>query len=58
MATVNIPNRDEMVSRRVMLVSGGMVLALLLAIGAFFALRRRTVPLWLTRHAGNPSSAP
>ncbi|MBI2072968.1 MAG: hypothetical protein HYT81_08060 [Gemmatimonadetes bacterium] len=36
-------------SRRMLLFSGGVVLALVLAIGAFFALRGRTVPLWGTR---------
>ncbi len=46
--SVNAAN-PEIVSRRVRWLSGAFALVLLLAIGAFVALRGRTVPLWVTR---------
>lgn len=48
----------DVVSRRVLLFSGGLALVLLLAIGAFFALRRRTAPLWVTRHSATSITTP
>ena len=55
MASVNAGNPDN-VSRRVLLLSGGLALVLLLAIGAFVALRGRTAPLWVTRHSTPPTA--
>lgn len=49
---------SDVVSRRVLVLSGGVVVALLLAIGAFFALRGRTAPLWLTRHPTDRTTTP
>jgi hypothetical protein len=46
------------VSRRVLWFSGALALLLLLAIGAFLALRGRTAPLWVTRHAATQSTTP
>jgi len=57
MVTVSV-NPSEVVSRRVMVLSGGLVMALLLAIGAFFGLRGRTAPLWLTRHSADRPTTP
>jgi hypothetical protein len=57
MATVNVETPD-VVSRRVLVLSGGAVLALLLATAAFFALRGRTAPLWLTRHSSDRPTTP
>lgn len=52
MANVNgISSHNEMASRRVLLVSGGVALVLVLATATFFALRGRTAPLWVTRHS-------
>jgi len=42
----------------VLWVSGTLALLLLLAIGAFLALRGRTAPLWVTRHSGTASLTP
>ncbi len=41
-----------------LLFSSGLVLVLLLGIGSFFALRGRTEPLWLTRHAAPRTATP
>lgn len=41
-----------------LLFSGGLVLVLLLAIGAFFALRGRTAPRWVTRHSATSATTP
>ena len=41
-----------------LLLSGGLVLVLLLAIGAFFALRGRTAPLWITGHSTARTATP
>ena len=39
-------------------VSGAMALLLLLALGAFLALRGRAAPLWVTRHASSQNTTP
>jgi len=41
-----------------LLFSGGLVLVLLLATAAFFALRGRTAPRWVTRHSIVPTATP
>ena len=43
-------SNPEIVSQRVLRLSAGLALLLVLAIGAFIALRGRTAPLWLSRH--------
>ncbi len=48
----------QFVSRRVLWVSAAMAFLLLLALGAFLALRGRTAPLWPTRHSASPSFTP
>jgi len=48
---VNAPSPDDVVSRRVLIISGAVGVVLLLAIGAFLGLRGRSAPLWVTRHA-------
>ncbi len=55
---MNVPNTHDVVSRRVLLTSGGLLLVLGLAIGAFFALRGRLTPLWLERHVVPRSATP
>jgi hypothetical protein len=49
---------DQFVHRRVLWFSGALALLLLLAMGAFLALRGRTAPLWVTRHAASQSITP
>jgi|RifCSP13_3_1023840.scaffolds.fasta_scaffold745368_1 hypothetical protein len=41
-----------------MVLSGGVVVALLLAIGAFFGLRGRIRPLWLTKPSSDRTTTP
>jgi hypothetical protein len=41
-----------------MVLAGGVVLAVLLATAAFFALRGRAAPLWLTRHPTDRPTTP
>lgn len=48
----------EIVSRRVLLLSGALVLVLLLTVGAFVVLRGRTAPLWVTRHSTPHATTP
>jgi len=40
----------EIVSRRVLWLSAGLTLALLLALAAFFTLQHRVTPLWVVSH--------
>jgi hypothetical protein len=49
---------SRFVNRRVLWVSGALALLLVLAIGAFLALRGGAAPLWLTRHPASPSATP
>lgn len=48
----------ERVSRRVLLLSGALLLVLLLAIGAFVALRGRATPLWVATHPNPHATTP
>jgi hypothetical protein len=43
-------SEPEIVTRRVLVYSGAVALALLLAIAAFFLFRGRVTPLWPARH--------
>lgn len=44
------PPDSEITSRRALWLSAALGLALLLALGAFFALQGRVTPLWVLRH--------
>ena len=43
-------SEPEITSRRALWLSAGLGVALLLALGAFFALQHRVTPLWVVHH--------